>query len=119
MLAAAVLPVAAITLTAKLASASTQAFNYTGSVQTWTVPAGVTSVGIDAQGAKGGREMGGLGGWAHGVFSVTPGQTLSIYVGGLGGDSGAAGYNGGGYQQVFSGGGGGAVRRTSASAVGR
>ncbi len=36
------------------ALSQTSTFNYTGSVQTWMVPAGVTSLFIDAQGAKAG-----------------------------------------------------------------
>ena len=36
-----------------------QTYNYTGSVQTYTVPAGVTSVTIEAWGAQGGDHGGG------------------------------------------------------------
>ncbi len=39
----------------------TKLFSYTGAVQTWTVPAGVTSVQVSAIGAQGGDSYGGLG----------------------------------------------------------
>lgn len=61
------------------------AFSYTGAIQTWTVPALVTSVTITAKGAQGGQaavaNVGGLGASVSGVFAVTPGQVLSILVG--------------------------------------
>ena len=78
-------------------------FSYTGSVQTFTVPAGVTSINVDAKGAKGGNGVnggiGGNGGRVQGTIVVTPGAVLNIYVGGLGIDCaycGTGGYNGGG-----------------------
>jgi hypothetical protein len=101
-------------------------FNYTGSSQTFKVPAGVTSISVDAYGASstvisdtytaatngvGGE---GLGGRVQSTLSVTPGQTLNIYVGGssdfngqTGWPSAYVGWNGGagGYKQ----GGGGAT----------
>ena len=81
-------------------------FNYTGSVQTFTVPAGVTSISVDAYGASGstnfysGRE--GKGGRVQTDLTVTPGETLNIYVGGTRNYAGYAssiysgGWNGGG-----------------------
>ena len=98
----------------------------------WTVPAGVTSITFDVQGARGGNNDGGfssaLGGYGarvQGTLAVTPGQVLNIYIGGQGGDAdfatatpGAGGFNGGGSGDAFldffdfevfsSGGGGGA-----------
>lgn len=88
-----------------------QYFYYTGGVQTWTVPAGVTSVTLETWGAQGGSNGGGTpgyGGYSTGTLSVTPGQVLYIYVGGQGGTTGAAGYNGGGTGSSARGGGGGA-----------
>ncbi len=82
------------TITAR--SPITQTFNYTGGAQSWTVPTGVTSISIECWGAEGSDPTGscngegGLGGYAEGVLSVTPGETLNIYVGGR------TGYNGGG-----------------------
>ncbi|MBX7240096.1 MAG: T9SS type A sorting domain-containing protein [Bacteroidia bacterium] len=81
-----------------------QTFNYTGSVQTFTVPTGVTAITIDARGAQGANALdrlitnanGGLGGRAQGTLTVTPGQVLNIYVGGQGNTSGTGGFNGGG-----------------------
>ncbi|MBK8555547.1 MAG: HYR domain-containing protein [Lewinellaceae bacterium] len=100
-------------------------FDYTGDVQTWTVPAGVTSINIEAFGAKGGDGIfsgspgvGGFGGQAYGTLAVTPGQVLNIYVGGAGQDitgtnvRGGGGFNGGGNaygdNNGIRGGGGGA-----------
>jgi len=60
-------------------------FNYTGSMQTYTVPAGVTSIQIEAYGAQGGdaaSHVGGFGASMQGEFTVTPGQVLDILVGG-------------------------------------
>lgn len=78
-------------------------FDYTGDVQTYTVPVGVTSIQIEAWGAQGqaltiedySGSTGGLGGYAVGTLTVTPGEVLNIYVGGTGTED-IAGYNGGG-----------------------
>ncbi|MEQ1675330.1 MAG: PKD-like domain-containing protein [Chitinophagaceae bacterium] len=109
-------------------------FNFTGGVQTWTVPAGVTSVTIDAYGAEGGNgaqgnssggpTLGGVGGRgsrASGTLAVTPGQVLNIFVGGSGGTP-TAGFNGGGTGgSANAGGGGGAsdIRFPGATAADR
>jgi len=71
-------------------------FAYTGTEQTFTVPAGITSLTIEAWGAQGGGTEGGNGGYATGTLSVSPGQTLYLYVGGQGATSQTGGYNGGG-----------------------
>jgi hypothetical protein len=58
-------------------------FNYTGAMQTYLVPAGVTSITIEAWGAEGGESanpdngsyaigQGGLGGYSVGDLAVTP-----------------------------------------------
>ena len=70
-------------------------FVYTGAIQTFTVPAGVTSITIEALGAQGGGS-GGLGAKMTGTFTVTPGQVLQVLVGGLGGNGGSYGSGGGG-----------------------
>ncbi|MDA7803334.1 glycine-rich protein [Crocinitomix sp.] len=78
-------------------------FEYTGDVQTYVVPGGVTDIQIECWGAQGQAltiedyigSVGGLGGYTVGSTSVTPGEVLSIYVGGMGAE-GAGGYNGGG-----------------------
>ncbi len=82
-------------------------FEFTGGEQMWVVPNGVTSVDVDARGAQGGggntpADAGGLGGRVQTTLTVTPGETLYIYVGGKGGDpvkpntAGTGGFNGGG-----------------------
>ena len=74
-------------------------YTYTGAMQTFTVPAGVTQLTIDVKGAQGGGNatvIGGLGGRVQSVLSVTPGQVYNIFVGGQGDPTGTAGYNGGG-----------------------
>ncbi|MCX6247800.1 MAG: T9SS type A sorting domain-containing protein [Bacteroidetes bacterium] len=113
------LPVAAtITVTPTAPDTVTQSFTYTGSMQTWTVPAGVTSITIEAYGAEGGTGatgvnsssggVGGKGSKASGTLSVTPGQVLNLFVGGAGATP-TAGYNGGAAGgSDNSGGGGGA-----------
>lgn len=73
-------------------------FDYTGSVQTYTVPEGVHYLTIECVGAAGGAGCFGWpaagveyiysgkakGGYVKGVMKVTPGETLYIYVGGEG-----------------------------------
>ncbi len=76
-------------------------FNYTGSMQTFTVPAGVTSIDIIAYGAQGASGTGAVGGagapggQASGTLAVTPGQVLNIFVGGAASGQ-TGGFNGGG-----------------------
>ncbi|MCD4656951.1 MAG: choice-of-anchor D domain-containing protein [Planctomycetes bacterium] len=53
-------------------------FNYTGSIENWTVPAGVSSIRIEAWGGQGGGHSGGKGARVRGDFTVTPGETLKI-----------------------------------------
>jgi Glycine rich protein len=77
------------------ASANSVTFNYKGGSQAWTVPAGVTRIGVDAEGGAGAGDYGGLGGWTHAVLSVQPGQQLTVMVGGAGNGI-TAGFNGGG-----------------------
>ena len=103
----------------------TATFSFTGAIQTFTVPVGVTSVVIAAHGAEGGAggsngAGSGLGGLVTATLAVTAGSTLNIFVGGQGGTgtfigSGAGGFNGGGAGGggSLAGGGGGAsdVRR--------
>ena len=76
---------------------NSRTFNFVGAaVQTFTVPAGVTTVTITAIGAGGGGStdlflpgaFGGAGARVTGTFVVTPGTTLKVIVGG-GGSAGA------------------------------
>jgi hypothetical protein len=95
--------------------ADSAVYSYTGSMQTFTVPNGVTSVNLKVIGARGGNisnnygnTLGGKGGQATGTLSVTPGQILHVYVGGAGAtEGGTGGFNGGGVASVNYGAGGG------------
>ncbi len=104
------------------ASAQTTTYNYTGGVQYYTVPTGVTTIVVDARGAMGGRDYygynrGGYGGRVQCSLAVTGGTVVNVYVGGVGPNGngsccsvyGAGGYNGGGQsgQYGYGGGGGG------------
>jgi hypothetical protein len=103
---------AATTAHAAADMTSSRTFEYTGAPQTFTVPFGVTAVEFDVSGASGGDAYlwsnalayGGLGGRVTGVLAVTPGEVLTIVVGGRGANgadestpgTGTGGYNGGG-----------------------
>ena len=92
-------------------------FNYTGGTQTFIVPSGVYSLNVTMSGASGGNatvgsggSSGGGGATIGGTLAVTPGEQLTIVVGGMGGSGGPAsyGYNGaGGYSGGYTGGSGG------------
>ncbi|MCD4793460.1 MAG: T9SS type A sorting domain-containing protein [Bacteroidales bacterium] len=106
----------------------TDTYSFTGDVQTWTVPYGVTEITVDMYGAGGGYsaigstvmriQIPGEGGRLEAVLAVTPGQILNIYIGGRGEDAGTysntiGGWNGGGNAYngaglYFGGAGGGA-----------
>ena len=63
-----------------------------GTIQTYIVPAGVTAIRIEANGAKGGRTpdfAGGNGRKVTATFTVAGGDTLFILIGGKGGDGAA------------------------------
>jgi gliding motility-associated-like protein len=81
-----------------IASSQTVTFNFTGAVQSWTVPPCVTSLSVTLAGAEGGGTVGGNGAVVTGTIAVTPGQVLNIYVGGSG-NCPQAGWNGGGNGQ--------------------
>lgn len=86
-------------------------FDYTGSVQTYTVPSGVTELTVVASGGAGGdgtrqstlsgpssaTSQGGQGAVMHATISVSSGETLDIIVGeaGASGNDGGYGYTGG------------------------
>lgn len=111
-----------------LALAGSQSYTTPGT-QTFTVPAGITSLNIQLKGAGGGTAChyygsspsspgspGGSGGSTQGTLAVTPGQTLSVMVGGSGSaiacsDAGSpnrapGGFGGGGESQNGGSGGG-------------
>jgi len=73
----------------------TTTFTYIGTTQTYTVPAGITSISVTLSGAGGGGGSGGSGALVTGTLTVTPGQVITIVVGGS--TTGlAGGYPGGG-----------------------
>lgn len=99
-------------------------YGYTGTTETFTVPAGVTSLFIEAWAPKGGDGVtigsitptGGAGGQVKGYLTVTPGEVLYINVGGAGQNALAAGnpaattaFNGGGSGGFSAAGGSGAT----------
>jgi len=113
---------------------NTQNFGYSGSGQTYTVPAGITTLNYNLSGGAGGMGIypvynpntgvyydiiGGNGGNITGTLAVTPGDVLNIFVGNAGSSPHFGignGYNGGGdlgaYSgsiYAFGGGGGGAT----------
>ena len=106
-------------------SIQTQTFIFTGSSQKFLVPEGVTSLQVELAGASGGKScrknyqygQPGLGGKVSATLHVAPGQQLSIFAGGAGGNGtsakqGIGGYNGGAKgatvtNEYASGGGGG------------
>ncbi len=109
---------------------ATMAFGFTNGPQTYVVPTGVYTLTIDARGAQGGSSNnggpGGLGGRIVATVAVTPGETLTVQVGGAGTtapnfNTGGAGYNGGGNSFRGGGGGGGGtdVRRGAATLTDR
>lgn len=108
-------------VTSATGQTASETFEAVGDAQAYTVPAGVCGVTIDAFGAAGGNgagsgpdsvAAGGSGGHASASIPVTPGEILSVYVGGEGGgglnNGGAAGgFNGGGDGGAAPNGGGG------------
>ncbi|HET6509816.1 MAG TPA: glycine-rich protein [Baekduia sp.] len=100
-----------------LASGQTTTFTATlhGSEQTYVVPLGTTLVHVDAAGASGGGESGGIGGRVVADLPVTPGQVLYVEVGKHGHEDGTTpGWNGGGVGTYTTGGGASDVRLASA-----
>ncbi|HEU0250157.1 MAG TPA: choice-of-anchor D domain-containing protein, partial [Solirubrobacteraceae bacterium] len=101
----------------------TESFSSTGSEQSFTVPAGVTSVRVRAIGAAGEQGIGeglfaspapgGAGALVVGQLPVTPGETLYVEVASGSSGGGAFGGEGGG-----SGGGASDVRTISSSSEG-
>ncbi len=117
----------------------------TQGASTFTVPAGVTSITVEMWGGGGGGGgggntaaggAGGGGGYVTSTHSVTPLETLNVYVGGGGGggnfnnggnDAGGGG-GGGGYSSLYrsstalaiaaGGGGGGGARNATAGGTG-
>jgi len=99
-------PSSAVVPTVLVVSHGTTSFAYTGGSQTFTVGAGITSLSVILDGAQGNSNAsntggGGPGGFTTGTIAVTPGEVLTIIVGGMsgfggGGGGGSAGGGGGG-----------------------
>lgn len=79
---------------------TTYSYQYTGALQQFVVPNRVTSIQINAVGARGGTggggQPGGAGANITSTINVTPGQILYIVVGGFPGQSPTAKYGFGG-----------------------
>ena len=81
-------------------------FEFSGALQTWIVPSGVSSISVDMHGAAGGSGgpstigVGGLGGRVQANLTVSAGDSLGLYVGGVGPSNVLSvltgGWNGGG-----------------------
>jgi hypothetical protein len=94
--------------------------SYSSGVQTWIVPTGITSINVNLTGGGGGAGGGDSSGRGYagaagdrvtGTLAVTPGDVLTIYVGGGGGGGLSAqanrGAGVGGGTEIFAGGNGG------------
>ena len=82
-------------------------FNYTGSVQTFTVPANTQSIFAYVFGPGGGADSvqasrGGAGGFSQGNINPVEGATMKIIVGGAGAPGTQQNGSGGGYSGVFT-----------------
>ena len=116
-------PAIASTYYAETATPSgSMSFGYTGNVQSWTVPTGVTAITVDITGGSGvdgtSPAVGGNGGRVQATLTVTAGQVLYFNVGGQGGFS-VGGYNGGGLSGTRRGGGASDIRTTNGVASSR
>ena len=105
------------------ASTCTVTYATVGTGQSFTVPAGVSSLSVTLYGGRGGDNqsgvLGGDGARVHAALAVSPGEIVGVDVGGAGQSElagGAGGVNGGG-SGSHSGGGGGAADITSASTL--
>lgn len=94
---------------------NTQEFLHTGGSQSFLVPAGVNRILVTCEGAEGATSTsaGGKGATVSGLVDVTPGEILTVMVGGQGtlavADNTGGGFNGGGHSSAdwHTGGGGG------------
>lgn len=98
------------------ADALKEVFDFTGSLQSWTVPDGVTTIYVKlwGGGGAGGNNSGGQGGggaYVAGTLAVTPGESLQILVGGGGvNNNSTSAFGGGGPASSDNRGGGGGGR---------
>jgi hypothetical protein len=115
--------IAAPTPLAAQSPGRTITFGFTGSPQSFVVPAGVTTLQVDAVGNSGtgiqNVQWWGVGGRVQARLPVTPGETLTITVGGNGQIT-AGGFNGGGApgtNGLYGGGGATDIRRGSTKLI--
>jgi hypothetical protein len=71
-------------------------FDYTGEIEQWVIPQGVSQIKIEAWGAQGGNAnngvvQGGKGSFIAAITPVFPGARLNVVVGERGGEGGALG----------------------------
>lgn len=90
------------------ATAAETTFSYTGAVQTYTVPSGVSQINVEIAGSKGAdASFGAVGGSGYKYqvsLNVNLNEALSIYVGGIGWPNAGAGRtNGGGASYIMRG----------------
>ncbi len=92
---------------------SSATYTYSSNYQSFTVPSGVTSLHVDVSGGSGGNGSGSYGGGGGaaggeiiGDLPVTPGQVLTLWVGGAGQNNGGEGFGSPSHND-FEGGGGG------------
>jgi hypothetical protein len=108
----------------------TNTFTYTGSDQSFVVPTNTTSIKVYmwAGGGQGsttpnnGSFYGGAGAYVQGVLTVTPGETLTIYVGQRGTAGPTFAYKNGGYNSASdlgtgTGGGRSGIARSSTNII--
>jgi hypothetical protein len=94
-------------------SSRSMTFDFTGAAQFFTVPSGITSLHVDVQGARGsGRTaLKPWGGRVQAILPVSPGELLTIVVGGSGFNGGFNGGGKAGANGVGTGGGASDIRR--------
>ena len=107
------------TITANSAVSGTFTFQYvTASPQSYTVPAGITSITVKMWGAGGGNDGGGgAGAYLTGTLAVTPGQVLSLIVGASGANGGYGGGASAAQSPNKAGGGRSAIQTTLAVTI--
>mgnify|MGYP002035186978 CR=1 FL=1 len=97
-----ILPTESEQVTQSRSGGNSVTLNYSGTMQSWTVPAQVSELTIEVWGAQGASgqsgRVGGKGARMKGTFSVLPGDQLIYVVGGMGAgqNSGSNGGGGGG-----------------------
>src|SRR5579872_2031464 len=104
-----------------ISQTTTVPFSYTGGAQSWTVPAGVTSINVDVVGADGGNYYSSTGGCGAEIvcsLAVTPGQVLYLNVGGVGADGSLFGAGRGGQSGPYTSGGDGGATTSSGGGAG-